>query len=159
MCSNKLTKAFPGLVARVKQLVAEAGLTVEVKEDCPDPTYYDPRIELGDSGIGVSLAETARVWLKNEKDGTQLVVTYQAFATTYDPGVMYHSDGSGTPPSEDYVELGEESSNADQPIVEAIKAYVESRLNQLFDHEADVAMEREMAEAEAFADELNRRDC
>jgi hypothetical protein len=145
-------KAFPGLVARVKQLIAESGLTIEVKEDCSCPS-----VELGDSGIGVSISSEAMEWLKNEKD-TQRVVTYQAYATTYDPGVRYYPDGSGEPPGTDYVELGEESRHSDKPIVEAIKAYVEWQIYNLLDHEADEAMAREAAEAEESAREYWERD-
>jgi len=53
--------------------------------------------------------------------------------------VMYYPDGSGEPPSEDYVELGEEDERPDKPLTEALKALVEQRINELLDHEADEA--------------------
>jgi len=129
-----LFDALPKLVQRTQELLKAAGLTCKISVN--DDAWSDPSIELDTTGIGVCIS-----WDSDK-------VTYGAFTTVYNPGVMYYPDGSGEPPSEDYSELGKASTNPNGPLTEAIKALIEFRLNDLFEHEADEEEAKYWAEME-----------
>lgn len=128
-----LFDALTTLVSRAHQFLRELGLQHNVRVD--DNAWTDPSIEFDGTGIGVMIS-----WGERETiNGSKPVVKYGAYGTVYHPGVMYYPDGSGEPPSEDYVELGDEDERPDKPLTEALKALVEQRINELLDHEADEA--------------------
>jgi hypothetical protein len=139
-----LFDALPSLVSRAHKLMSELGWQFNVRID--DDAWSDPLIEFDETGIGVTI-----FWGERETiNGKKPVVKFGAYATTYDPGVRYYPDGSGQPPSEDLVDLGEADERPDGPLTEALKAIVEQRIMHLQEHEADEAEARYWAEAEAL---------
>lgn len=156
-----LFDALPKLVKRAEELLLAAGLQSKcvvgdagVKTDITvnDDSWSDPSIEFDNTGIGVCIAWGEQKTIVGERQ----VITYGAYATTFHPGVMYYPDGSGEPPSEDYVPLGEESQRPDDALTEALKALVAHRLYELFEHESDLAEERFLAEMEALDNTFTR---
>ena len=131
--NQPLFDALPNLVDRAHKFLQELGWSFNIRVD--DDPWSDPLIEFDATGIGVSI-----FWDERETiNGKKPVVKFGAYATVYDPGVLYYPDGSGQPPSEDMVELGEANERPDQPLTEALKAIVEQRIIQLQEHEADEA--------------------
>jgi len=120
---EQLFDALPKLVERAKQFLE--ALKLEVSIDIHDEEYCDPAVEFNNEGVGISITS---------EEG---VIKYGAYTTEFNPGVRYYPDGSGEPPSEDYVELGKDSDTPDEPLIEAFKAIVERRIRQLQEYEAD----------------------
>jgi hypothetical protein len=134
----KMIEEISELKERAEKFLKLLGVQAEV--EVFNESYCDHRIEIGTSGIGVSITEGKRKTI----NGTIKCPMYCAFRSEYIIGVRYYADGSGEPDSVEVEDLGEESRNPDQPIIEAIKAYVEAQIVSFLDYEnAEAAAEAE----------------
>ena len=146
---EQLKEAAVKLKARAERLVKAAGLDVTVTLQEMDCT--DPFIELGDTGVcvGVFSGYVPQQKSLGKKKAPEQVM-YGAYYTVIIPGRRYYPDGSGEPDDVDVVEVGQDSNNPDQPIIEALKTHVQFCIEALREHEADEAeaeFYREMQDA------------
>lgn len=58
---------------------------------------------------------------------------YQVQTIHYDPGVMYHRDGSGTPPDWDYNDVGELIGSFEHAVLKALQIVMEDRLEGILE--------------------------
>lgn len=102
-------------------------------------TYTDPSIEIG--RVSLYWNDYTRI-LKEEftRSGITIVSRpgYQIATVSYYPGVRYHSDGSGTPPDVDVVDVGKPHENLDMAIKEMFKLVLEEMFYNYLDYEADI---------------------
>lgn len=95
-------------------------------------SYTDPAIET--DNVMLYWNEHTRI-IKEYADEPVLIPGYQLSTVSYDPGVMYHKDGSGTPPSCDYNDVGKPHKNLESAVKEMVKLIAEIRLCQILDSE------------------------
>ena len=148
-------KALPILKERTAQLLRAAGMA-DVKVISDHSNLCDPFIEFDGTGIGVLIThydKPALVWdhWDNEKGGTVRALAYQPYTTYYHPGVMYHPDGSGTPPETDIEDADDITEHLDEAITSAIVLLVRERISQHIEHDAERIIEAEEEHYERLA--------
>ncbi len=126
---------------RVQQLMTEVFGDLSPLVELNASAYCDPCIEF--DGV------LAIYWSDDTRIVTGLTPTlqpgYQICVITHDPGVMYHRDGSGTPPSSDTEDVGKPHRTLELAMAEVVKLVAEVALNDFLDYEND------MQEAERVA--------
>lgn len=108
-------------------LVAVFSDQAKINFECEDP-FGDPMVEV--DGIYLSLSD--------EGDPPLWCVG----AIVHDPGVRYHKDGSGTPPSDDYVSISEHGRDFDG----ALRAFIAEIVNQRIKSYEEYLGEQQLAE-------------
>lgn len=137
---NNLQKKLPELVERAEHFLKLIGIKDEIRVF--NESHCDPRIEIGTSGIGVSILEGERKTIA----GSIPEIQYGAFRTEFIPGVRYYRDGSGEPDSVETEDIGEAERRPDRPLTNAVMAYVEMMINNELDREdaeADAKYEKD----------------
>ena len=93
----RLEKVNAKLVGPEEIHAENRDLSFEIKLDLQDG--FDPCLAIGPALVWVDDIEIDGI--KGETTTAGFVLGYE----TYDPGVRYHADGSGTPPSTDLAEV------------------------------------------------------
>lgn len=131
---------YAKLAERAKQLVdvafGEGKVTIEATET---DKFFDGSVTFnGEFGI-MEIDIEAGVTKKQ-------VRAYQVYAMTYIPGVMYHRDGSGTPPDMDVNDVGEPHLRFDDAVVAVLKLVLDSRLSDFLVAEDEDRLAKELEE-------------
>jgi hypothetical protein len=130
--SLQLLDKLPFLVERANEFLNTLGLKVQVVQH--SEKWYDPGIELGDSGIGITITWGTRPSIAGRIDEVQ----FSAYKTVHIPGNRWVPDDA------DIIDLSVASSNCENAIIEAIKEYVRFVICQKLDAEADDAYAEEI---------------
>lgn len=153
---EEAVQALPKLEERTAQLLKAAGIE-DTKVISDHSELSEPFIEFDGTGIGIYVTHYDRAAILNiaaKISGTTRELGYQVYSTSYDPGVMYHPDGSGTPPSTDIEDADDITEHLDDAIVSAIVIMVRERISQHIDREMEKAVEDEEEHYERLAEEL-----
>lgn len=131
---------YAKLAERAKQLAdvafGEGKVTIESTET---DKFFDGGVTFNGE-IGIMEVE-AEVFITKKK-----VSAYQVYTMTYVPGVMYHKDGSGTPPDMDVNDVGEPHGKFDDAVVAALRLVLDKRMEDFLVAEDEDRFAKDLAE-------------
>lgn len=131
---------YTKLAERAKQLAAvafgEGKVTIESTET---DKFFDGGVTFNGE-IGIFEVEIEAGITKKQ------VSAYQVYTMTYIPGVMYHKDGSGTPPDMDVNDVGEPHRKFDDAVVAALRLVLDKRMEDFLVAEDEDMLAKELEE-------------
>ena len=109
---NKLQAQIPILKETIEKFAAHLGLQIDLQVN--DGSWYDPRIELGTSGIGIAIYSQPGI--------TSDIISFGAYSTYWTMG------SREIPPSEETEDLGPSYCRPDDAVIKALTEYVKVQL-------------------------------